>query len=351
MSSDLVNNHLQKEDVTMRSQRNWMLILLLSLVFSTALFMPLSAVAMEKPGGYPDRPITIVTCYGKGGGSDQLCRAMATPLEKIIGVPVIIVNKAGGGGIAGLSEFRAYKPDGYTLLQHIDVLAAAYAQGQIKENPAVDFTPLGMAQLAPSQLFVHPNDERFPDWDSFHKYVKANPGKINISNVGTQGSMEVLMMYQLKKALGLDINEVTIGESSQRYASLVGRHVDALFEQPGDVIGFVQSNDMKPILTFLNFRPEAFAETPCLKDIGVDIDVLWRFRGFYGPKGMAEDRAKYMEWAIKEAWNSPEFQKFNKSKYMDLVESYRDSEGAKEMIAESVEAYKKLYKELGIKTK
>jgi tripartite-type tricarboxylate transporter receptor subunit TctC len=332
----------------MKTYRSLMLCaVVLSMVFLT----PISTLAMEKPGGYPDRPITLVSCYGKGGGSDQLCRAMAAPLEKIIGVPIIIVNKAGGGGIAGLSEFRAYKPDGYTLLQHIDVLAAAYAQGQIKENPGVDFIPLGMAQLAPSQLFVHPKDERFPDWDAFLKYVKANPGKINISNVGTQGSMEVLMMYQLKKALDLDVNEITIGESSQRYASLVGRHVDALFEQPGDVIGFVQSNDMKPLLTFLNFRPDAFAKTPCLKDIGVDIDVLWRFRGFFGPKGMPEARAKYMEWAIKEAWNSPEFQKFNKSKYMDLVPSYRDSGGAKEMIAESVTAYKKLYKDLGIKTK
>jgi tripartite-type tricarboxylate transporter receptor subunit TctC len=336
----------------MRNHSNWIQnLLVLSLLLSTALLVPLSALAMEKPGGYPERPITIVNCYGKGGGSDQLCRALAKPLEKIIGVPVIIVNKAGGGGVAGLSEFRAYKQDGYTLLQHIDVLAALYAQGYIKENPGEDFVPLGIAQLAPSQLFVHPKDERFPDWDAFEKFVKENPGKTNVSNVGTKGSLEVLMMHQLKKALELKVNEVTIGESSQRYASLVGRHVDALFEQPGDVIGFVHSNDMRPILTFLNFRPKAFADVPCLKDVGADIDVLWRFRGFFGPKGIPGDRAKYMEWAIKKAWESPEFQEFNKSKYMDLVDSYRDSAGAKELIAESVRAYQKIYKDLGIKSK
>jgi len=326
-------------------------LILFAVVLSIAFLVPMSSGAMEKPDGYPDRPLTIVTCYGKGGGSDQLCRAIAVPLEKIIGVPLIIVNKAGGGGVAGLSEFRAYKPDGYTLLQHIDDFAALYAQGRIKENPAEDFIPLGMVQLAPNQIFVHPKDERFPNWDAFVKYVKANPGKVNISNVGTQGSMEELMMYQLEVALGLKMNEVAIGESSQRYASLVGRHVDALFEQPGDVIGFVQSGDMKPLLTLLNFRPEAFADIPCLKDIGVNIDVMWRWRGFFGPKGMPEARAKYMEWAIHQAFESPEFQKFNKAKYMDLVDSYRDGAGAKKMVDETVKTYKKLYKVLGIGTK
>ena len=54
--------------------------------------------AMEKPDGFPNRPITIVTCYGKGGGSDQVTRGMAGPLSKIVGVPVMVVNKAGGAG-------------------------------------------------------------------------------------------------------------------------------------------------------------------------------------------------------------------------------------------------------------
>ena len=127
--------------------------------------------------------------------------------------------------------------------------------------------------------------------------------------------------------------------------------MDALFEQPGDVIGFVQSGDMKPLLTLLNFRPEAFADVPCLKDIGVNIDVMWRWRGFFGPKGMPEARAKYMEWAIHQAFESPEFQKFNKAKYMDLVDSYRDGAGAKKMVDETVKTYKKLYKALGIESK
>lgn len=311
-------------------------------------FLPLTAAAMKKPNGFPNRPITIVSCYGVGGGSDQLSRAIAGPLEKIVGVPIIIVNKAGGGGVAGLAEFLAYQPDGYTLLQHIDDLAGLYAQGNIKENPAEDFIPLGIAQLAPNQIFVHPKDGRFPNWDAFVKYAMANPGKINISNVGTKGSMEVLMMYQLKKALGIKINEVTIDDSSQRYASLVGRHVDAMFEQPGDVLSFVKSGDMKPILTLLDFRPDAFADVPCLKDIGVNIDVLWRWRGFFGPKKMPEARVRYLEWAIHKAWESTEFQAFNKSKYMDMVDSYRDGEGSKKLISDSVKAYQKLYKELGL---
>ena len=49
----------------------------MGLVLVVALSLPSISLAMDKPGGFPDRPITIIVPYGAGGGSDQLTRAMA----------------------------------------------------------------------------------------------------------------------------------------------------------------------------------------------------------------------------------------------------------------------------------
>ena len=115
-----------------------------------------TAQAMEKPGGFPNRPLTMIVPYGTGGGSDQLSRAMTGALEKIIKVPITVVNKPGGGGVAGLSDFFAARADGYTITEHIDDAATLYAAGKIKENPAVDWFPLCIAQITFSQIYVRP---------------------------------------------------------------------------------------------------------------------------------------------------------------------------------------------------
>jgi len=320
----------------------------IGLALILGIFLPAIVQAMEKPGGFPSRPLTMIVPYGTGGGSDQLTRAMTAALERIIKVPISVVNKPGGGGVAGLSDFFAARADGYTLTEHIDDAATLYAAGKIKENPAVDWFPLTIAQITFSQIYVRPKDDRFPTWDAVLKVAKEKPGQLTIANVAHAGSMERVTMYLLEKALGFKVTQVSFDKPVERYGALVGGHVDLLFEQPGDVRAYIESKDMKPILTFLNERPKAFSEAPCLKDIGVDMKPLYRFRGFFARKGVPEARLKYLEWALRQAFNSASFQKFNRSKYMHLIDSYRDMEGGKELVRDTIDTYIPVYKELGI---
>ena len=83
-------------------------------------------------------------------------------------------------------------------------------------------------------------------------------------------------------------------------------------------------------------------------DIGAEFEPLLRFRGFYTKPGVAAERRAYLEAACKLAFDSESFQAFNKKKYMHLIDSYRDSDGARILIADSVKTYKKVFKELGI---
>lgn len=333
----------------MKKSKIWkVLTFFIGLALVAALSLPSISLAMDKPGGFPDRPITIIVPYGAGGGSDQLTRAMAVALEKVIRVPVTVVNKPGGGGVAGLSDFFAARPDGYTLTEHIDDAATLYAAGVIKENPAVDWFPICIAQVTFSQIYVRPKDKRFSDWNTFIKYTKANPGKVTVANVAHQGSMERVTMYLLEQPLGFKVAQVSFDKPAERYGALVGGHVDALFEQPGDVRAYIESNDMKPILTLLNNRPEAFSDAPSIKDIGLKMEPLLRFRGFFARKGVPKDRLAYLEWAFHEAWQSDSFQKFNRSKYMHLINSYRNMEDGKNLIRDAIASYSNVYKDLGI---
>ena len=129
----------------------------------------------EKPAGFGNRPLTMIVPYGAGGGSDQLSRAMAKAIEEETGLSFQVVNKPGGGGTAAIPDFMISPPDGFTVMEHIDTAVAAYAKGDIRENPAKDWIPICIAQITFSQIYIRPDETRYTDWESLVAYIDEHP--------------------------------------------------------------------------------------------------------------------------------------------------------------------------------
>ena len=324
------------------------LIGLVAAVVTVTLSIPLVLAQISKPAGYPTRPLTMIVPFGAGGGSDQLARAMANAMDKVAGIKFQVVNKPGGGGTAAIPDFMLAPADGYTVLEHIDNAISAYAKGDIRENPAVDWVPLCMTQITFSQIYVRPDDSRFNDWGDVVAYAKANPNGLTMANLGRVGSMELVVMHQLQNALDIQIRQVAFDKPAERYGALIGGQVDLLFEQPGDVRSFLDAGTMKPVLTFLDSRPDAFAAVPTHGEVGADFDALTRFRGFYVKRGVPRDRLAFLQQACAEGFNEPGYADFNRSKFMHLIDSYRDTAGSIDLINGAVATYQRMYKELGI---
>ena len=64
---------------------------------------------------YPEKEITLIVPWAAGGGTDLVARFIGNLMEKDLGKPVVVVNKAGGGGLVGFNQIAAAKPDGYTI--------------------------------------------------------------------------------------------------------------------------------------------------------------------------------------------------------------------------------------------
>lgn len=322
------------------------------LAFSTSAFLlPGEASAqmkVEKPADFPTRPITMIVPYGAGGGSDQLARAMAKSMGIVADIQFQVVNKPGGGGTSAIPDFMLAPPDGYTMLEHIDNAVSAFAKGDIKENPARDWVPICTTQITFSQVYSRSDDKRFSDWDDVVAYAEKNPNKLTIANVGKVGSMEVIVMNQVEGALGIKFKQIAFDKPAERYGALIGKQVDLLFEQPGDVRSFLDANKMKPLLTFFDKRPSAFSDVPTHIEKGAKFKPLTRFRGFYVRKGVPRDRLKFLQEACAAAFEEESYAAFNKKKYMHLIDSYRDTAGSVKLIKGAVKIYRKMYKQLGI---
>lgn len=299
-----------------------------------------NAAELEKVNGYPSRLISAVVPFGQGGGADTLTRAWARPMEKITGVPFQVENVSGGGGLAALPNYMSRPKDGYAVLEHDDALAAAQAAGQLNVEIGEDIVPICTAQIAYSQFYIRPDDDRFNDWKSFIDYAKAHPGDINMATSDAEQGMEVVQGRAIENAAGFETTWIRYDKGSERFAALMGGQADALIEQPGDVHQYIEADRMKPILTILHERAPRFPDVPALNDAGLsNMKALKRTRMFWVHADAPKERREYLERACRKAYESDEFQALN-DRMMIRDNSYYNSEETLELVRETIEIYR-----------
>jgi len=306
---------------------------------------------MDKPSGFPERALTMVVPYGPAGGSGQVAAAMAEAVTELTGVPINRDHKPGGSGTVGMTAYMTAPADGYNVLEHIDDASSAHALDSSVPNPAENLIPLVTSQVTFSQIYIRSNETRFSDWPSFVEWVTAQDGKATIANVSKEGSMERVTMKFITDATGMTIQQISFDKGAPRYGALLGGQVDALFEQPGDVRNFLDAEQFKPILTIFDERPGVFADTPTHREMGMDFDPLLRFRGFYVHADAPADRVEWLQWAFQRGFCEDSYQAFNESKFMTVIDSYRDTDGSKELIMRSIDQYRDVYKAMGLDVK
>src|SRR6478672_8149083 len=113
---------------------------LLRLAGGTLLAAPV--VARAQSGPWPNRPIRVVVPFAGGGGTDITMRLLAPKLGELLGQPIVIENRPGGGSTVGTDYVAKSTPDGYTFvlatLSSTGIAASLYAS--LPYDPAKDLT-------------------------------------------------------------------------------------------------------------------------------------------------------------------------------------------------------------------
>src|SRR5260370_2827419 len=94
-------------------------------LFCVALALPgIAAGVAEAQDRFPDKPIRIMAPYAPGGNIDVTARIIADKLREVLGVTVLVENKAGASGMIGGDVVARSAPDGYNLLVSANPLVA-----------------------------------------------------------------------------------------------------------------------------------------------------------------------------------------------------------------------------------
>ncbi|RED50730.1 tripartite tricarboxylate transporter substrate-binding protein [Aestuariispira insulae] len=202
-----------------------------------------------------------------------------------------------------------------------------------------DWVPIAVAQITFSQLYARYDDPRFATWTLASGLMTEAARPLKIAYVGRPGSLEDILLRRLERTFDTAFGRLPLDQPKIRYKALLNGEVDLLVEQPGDVKDLLSSNRIRPVLTFLSERAPAFPDVTSMSEAGLKGETLLRYRTFFVQNGVPEYRIAILEDIFSRAWKHPDLQKFNQSKYMKVVDGYRNRKQALELLETTIKTY------------
>ena len=240
--------------------------ILLALV-SAAVFFASDAFAQNAAVNYPNRPIRIIVCVPAGGGVDTVTRIVANGLQKRLGQPVVVENRAGAAGNIGADVVFHSEADGYVLLasQAAPLTINPLLYKKMNFDPT-KFEPVAIMSVIPNVLLVRPD---FPAKTAkeFIAYAKANPGKINYASQGI-GTTSHLTAALFERVTGTKLVHVPYKGTAPALNDLIAGHVDMIFMELASAIKLHEAGRARILAVATAKRIANLPDIPTLGETG-----------------------------------------------------------------------------------
>jgi tripartite-type tricarboxylate transporter receptor subunit TctC len=271
--------------------------------FALALLV-LATAPQAQAAEWPARPIRIVAPSTPGGAADTFARLLAEFLPPLLHQPIVVDNRAGGGGLIGAAAVAHAEPDGYTLVT-ASVAYHAIAPA-ISSNPGFDpirdFTHIAFLGGPPNVFVVHPS----LGVKSVNELIASarNGRPVNYVSPGV-GTLGHLLVEHFARKAGIAVQHIPHKGSSQAMMDLIAGNVLMGSMTWSSAAGQVRAGAVLPIALSSGARIAEYPDVPTLKEEGYDDLVALTWYALSGPAGLPGNIVAKLNQAVNAAWAMP----------------------------------------------
>jgi tripartite-type tricarboxylate transporter receptor subunit TctC len=233
---------------------------------------------------FPSKPIRIIVPAAPGGTTDIASRLVGKRMSDLLGQPVVVDNKAGGGGIIGSQALKQSAPDGYTLIMG-NIGPNAINYGLYKQLPykEEDFAPVTLVVSVPNVLVVNPSVPA-RNVQELVALARSQPGKLSYGSSGTGQSIH--MSGELfKYKTGTDIIHVPYKGAGPAVADLVAGQITMMIDNLPSSMAQIQAGKLRPLAVTSKERVPELPDVPTMKEAGLDDFQVTAWFGLMAPAG------------------------------------------------------------------
>jgi tripartite-type tricarboxylate transporter receptor subunit TctC len=226
-------------------------------------------VALPVPAQWaPSHPVKLVVPFAPGGQPDVVARALADPLSRALGQPVMVENRPGAGGNIAADAVAKSAPDGTTLLVGTNgplaVSPAIYRN--LPYDVARDFAPVTLVGTSPNLIAVNPS-LGVATLAGLVTRAKAEPGKLNFSSVG-KGSISQLSMELFNSVAGIRTVHIPYNGGAPAVQALISGDVQILSLNPTALIPQMEGGKVRVLAQTSAKRSPLIPAIPTVAESG-----------------------------------------------------------------------------------
>lgn len=293
---------------------------------------------------FPTHYVDFIIGFDAGSGADTNGRLLCTQAEAYLGQSIAVTNKDGAGGALAYTYVAASKPDGYTLSWNSNSQSIASYNGNMactiddfKQVCRISVEDMVITAAADSQ------------WESAEDMIAdavANPGAYIMVNGGL-GGFNHLSGVAFQNAIGTEFQHMPLPVADQ-ITNIKNGEVQLIVSSLSNVKNYVESGDLKILLTLGEEPLEAFPDVPTAKSLGYDV-VMSMYRGISVPAETPDEVVAVLAEAFRQGMESDDYKTYAEANNIKL--SYLGPEDFSAYVSENDAAIHDIMVEIGMTEK
>jgi tripartite-type tricarboxylate transporter receptor subunit TctC len=276
--------------------------LLVALCRAAAVAIVFGTVASAHAQQWPTRAIRVVSPFPAGSASDSVSRVVVDELSRLLGQPVVIETRAGGGGSVGFASVARADPDGYTFVASSSSMSTEVVlHRKLAYDPVNDFVHAVLIGTSPNVL-VASSQRGFRTVADLVATARTKPGELTFASAGI-GSSSHMAAERFRLAANIDVRHIPFREGG--LTEVMAGRIDYYFLPLAASASVLHNAKVNLLAVSSPQRVSVLPDVPSIAEAGYPNAQFRFWNGLSAPAKTPRDIVEKLHDMTEKALNAP----------------------------------------------